>query len=259
MNIIYLLGIAVIGIGMIAAAGYILLNINLESRQLDERNCPSKGEIGYLGLILDLTDPLDQQQTVRLLGKLNLVIDEIAEETLISVGVVHTDTNQQGSKFSSCKLRPGDDANQLYENPTLLKEKYIGNFEIPLQQTIQSMIDVEEQPQSPIIESITSLITSTPGIREKDIPKTLVIVSDLVQNSDIFSFFKDQRWEDFIRTKEYTNLTGVLKDFDIQIIRIPPPKVSSFDILDVDDFWVRYLEKQSVKTIKLDRVTLGKI
>ena len=258
LNLLYSIGIIAI-ILIFIGLGYLYLK--LQGEELDEKNCPIDGDTGYIGLILDLTDPLNSQQSERLKGELSRLIEGVNEGTLISVGVVHSDKEQQGPKLAFCKPPSGENASELYQNPTILKNKYIERFEEPLNQTIHSMIDAEEQPYSPIIESITSLVASTPGIKQKDskYPKKLIIVSDLVQNSEVFSFYQREVWDDFRRTRDFSQLTGILEGFDILIIRIPIPQTSSFDPIDVDDFWVRYLDVQKVKTIRLDKVTLGKI
>lgn len=234
--------------------------VQLSSKKIDEDSlCPINGEVGYLAIVLDLTDPLTSQQTIRLKREIKRLINLQEEGTLISVGVVHFDEAKQGSEFSICKPASGEEANNLYENKSLIEETYLKEFKGPLHTRIDAMMYAEELPNSPIIESITALVSSNTGIKDKEIPKTLILVSDLVQNSDALSFFKGEDWYDFSRKNEIANLTRILKDFRIRIIRIPRLETISLDYDGINDFWVRYLEAHRVKSIQLDQVTLGKL
>ena len=255
-SILYAIGIIAL-VALILVAGYFYFT--LQGDPHDEANCPKTGPKAYLGVILDLTDPLNLQQSERLKKKLEQFLEEVEIGTLIAIGVVHSDSAQQGNRISICKPKSGKEANQLYENKSLLEGRYQESFEQPLRQTLQSMINAEEQPLSPIIESITSLVANNIGIVDKNIPKTLVIVSDLVQNSEVISFFRGEDWDDFTQTREFSNLSNILRGFDIYIIRTPPPQSGSFSQDMVDDFWIRYLELQPVKSIRLDKTTLGEI
>ncbi len=206
---------------------------------------------------LDLTDPLNDQQAERLQKEIKRLIKAMEEGTLIAVGIVHPKTAEQGEKMSVCK--PPSEANPLYQNSQMIEERYRKQFEVPLNRTIQSMMIADEQPSSPIIESITSLVASAEGVRGSDAPKTLILVSDLMQNSNTMSFYKGHKWDDFRRTPAFDNLSRILKDFHIHIIRIPRTVPQSIDPIDVDNFWKRYLEAHSVRSLRLDRATLGEI
>ncbi len=251
--------VIVIVLAVFSYLGYFYLQLSNNS-QINEANlCPAEGEVGYFAIVLDLTDPLTYQQANRLKLKIQNQIKKLEEGTLITVGVVHIEENEQGEKASICKPPSGENANPLYENKMLIEEKYQEKFEIPLHQKIDAMMIAEEQPNSPIIESMTSLVASNPSIRHKDYAKTIVLVSDLVQNSPTLSFFKRENWDNFRRTKGFTNLSGILEDFDVQIIRIPLPKYDVLDERDIEDFWVRYFDAHKVRSVSQDLATLGKI
>ena len=115
----------------------------------------------------------------------------------------------------------------------------------------------EEQPNSPIIESIVATSAATEGTRNKDLPRKLILVSDLIQNTDRHSFFRGLDWQDFEKSSAYSQISQALKDFDVVVIRIPKPERWSIDTAAVDDFWVRYFEANAVRSLTHDRLTLG--
>lgn len=246
-------------LAVVGYLGYFYYQLENKNQINEDTLCPVDGAVAYLALVLDLTDPLNYQQTQRLNQEIKRLIAKQEIGTLISFGVVHVNENEQGARISICKPRTGENANALYENKALIEEKYLGQFQARLNQTIDSLMTAEEQPRSPIIESMTSLVANNPGMRQKNIPKNMVIVSDLIQNSTTLSFYQGEDWSDFSKTKEYANLSGILDDFDIKIIRIPRPINNRLDDEAIDDFWVRYFEAHRVRSISVDNSTLGKI
>lgn len=236
-----------------------LYNLNQKNDVDESTLCPISGERGFLALVLDLTDPLNPDQAARLSDAIKRKIDLAPVGTLISVGVVSVEAAGRGIRFSSCKPQSDGDANALYQNKRIIQKRFEEDFRVPLEETINSMLESEEQNSSPIIESTISLIAAHAGIWEKDMPKKLLLVSDLVQHSDIHSFFRGQDWRQFRQTEVFRDLSKALRGFDVEIIKIPRSLSASINAREVEDFWVRYLEAHGVRSIRTDRATLGRI
>lgn len=220
--------------------------------------CPVDGATAFLAVILDLTDPLNDQQADRLKNELERQFKNAENGTLISVGVVKAEPSTFGKRFSICKPQSGNTASPIYQNKSMIEKRYDQEFRIPLTETVESMMSGGEQDSSPIIESITSLIASHPEFRERNTPKRLILVSDLVQNSDIHSFFRGQDWSDFRQTREFANFSFSLRNFDVTIVQIPVNASARINVGEVGDFWQRYLHKHGARLKSLDTVTLGR-
>ncbi len=251
----------VILVVLAVAAGAVALFLWAQNRDsIDPATlCPSRGETAYLAVVLDLTDPLPRPLTERLKRELERQFELAAVGTLISVGIVRPDLAEQGPKFSTCKPQSGEQASQIYQNKSIIEQRYQQSFLSPLSETVNSMMHAVEQDSSPIIENVTSLVAHQTGLPDKRIPKTLILVSDLVQNSETHSFFKGHDWNRFRQSRAYANLSGVLQDFDVTIIRIPRPSSAAVNFREVEDFWLRYLHAQGAQLKTLDRTTLAGI
>ena len=210
-------------------------------------------------IVLDTSDPLSTNQTSRLRLELERLVANAPSNTMISVGVVSYDEIERGHRFGLCKPLQGEEANALYQNPSLIAERYENGFRKPFRNVINEMLLAEEQNKSPIIESITATIAQTLGVRDAQLPKSLILVSDLYQNSDEFSFYRGDSWNDFKRSTASSNLSKALQGFDVIVIRVPrdPPAQSSAEI--VDDFWVRYFSASGVQSVTPDTITLGRL
>lgn len=163
---------------------------------------------------------------------------------MIALGVVSEDSGNWGARFAKCKPATGEDASGLYENPTIIAERYAREFTDPIQDTLQAMLTRAKENQSPIMESLQSLISETPDFNRARGLRKIIIVSDMLQHSDNLSFYRGQGWEYFSENNGAQRLAGNLSGVSVEILRIPRNggKVPSAEI--TEGFWTRYFDKQ---------------
>ena len=217
--------------------------------------CPVEGPTGAMVALLDLTDPLTRSQANQLQTWLG---DEIASSprgAMLSVGVVSEDPSDWGARFAKCKPQTAEDANPLIQNPSILGETYNDEFLVPLHETLEEMMQSETQDTSPIMESLQALVSETPNFTTTR-PRRLVIVSDMLQNSNVLSFYRAEGWEYFIETRAHERLAGNLADVEVTLLRIPRTSANIGDPLKVDTFWARYFDSQGTSA-RFDIHNLG--
>lgn len=96
------------------------------------------------------------------------------------------------NRFALCNPGRGDQINPLYRNPQRVEARYQARFEAPLQDALADLVEPKESPASPIIEALARLATED-GF-DRDTPgRTVVLVSDMLQNSQAFSVYG--RWQ----------------------------------------------------------------
>lgn len=216
--------------------------------------CPADGAMGRLVILLDLTDPLGATQTATLRQRLDAAIAAAPEQTMISAGVVSADPANWGARFARCKPATGEDANLIYENPGLIREAFARDFLQPLDAAVSAMMTGQTEDASPIIESLQALIAATPAARP-GAPLTVMIVSDLIQNSDTLSFYRGEGWEAFEASGAASRLAATLDGAQVVLMRVPRPQAGgALDL--IDDFWSRYLDRQGARA-PFDVQTLG--
>lgn len=239
--------VAFIAITLVLIIGGLFSIKYLESPSIDERTlCPEEtGPVAGLVILLDLTDPIGPTQRARLRGILDRAIADATPDTLIAVGTVGSDAD---STFARCKPLEGSRANELYQNPRLVEERYREEFQSPLYDMLEEMLAAKVAPQSPIMESLQSVLVAAPGFLDARYHRRVVIVSDLLQHSTAFSFYRGGTWRTFERSADFHRLAGNLHGMDVEIHRLPRPN-ANIDRDDVDDFWINYFEQAGALSV----------
>lgn len=219
--------------------------------------CPEEaGPAAGIVILLDLTDPLGRTQHERLTGILAKTVKEAETNTLFAVGAVEASPDERGAKFSLCKPLEGVKANELYQNPTIVKKRYEEKFKKPLDTMLDEMLDAKPANRSPIMESLQAVLVSAPGFLDADYPRRILMVSDLLQHSTAFSFYDGGTWKSFKRSPDYRRLAKNLEGVNVVICRVPRPG-TKVDNTKVEDFWVRYFEDAGVKSLSSSSCSLG--
>ena len=215
---------------------------------LDEATlCPEDGPAGALLVLLDMTDPLTPQQGARLRTLLEARVAGLEEGTLISFGVVSSDDSKRGSLFSSCKPADGSEASLVYENPVLIRARFEDEFLEPLRAGLDGAMRAEAEDSSPIMESLQALIAGTPAFETGHGAHELVLVTDLLQNSETLSFYRGEGWDALRDRGGASRLARNLAGAWITVVRIPRPGTSALATSQVDAFWARYFDQQGAR------------
>ena len=236
----------VIGACVLVIGGALgVAQIMLSGSGLDERTlCRSSGPINVTSILLDLTDPLSRTQQDRLRTIIENEIAASTTDTMITLGVVSEFPNNWGAKYAKCKPATGADANPIYENPTQIAERYNQEFLTPIKQLIDETLTSAAENKSPIMEALQSLIAETPDFTTVPGQKKVVVVSDMLQNSDELSFYRSQGWDYFVSRNGEGRLARSLSNVNVEILRIPRSGGNTPSPALVDDFWARYFDLQ---------------
>lgn len=163
---------------------------------------------------------------------------------MIALGIVSEFPDRWGALFAKCKPATGEEANALYENPTLITAQYQREFLEPISAKIESTLSGEVENQSPIMEALQSLIANTPGFTSVRGQRKIIIVSDMLQHSDNLSFYRQQGWDYFASRNGEGRLAGNLSNAVVEIIRIPRAGGNTPSNEIVEGFWTRYFDRQ---------------
>ena len=114
--------------------------------------------------------------------------------------------------------------------------------------------------RAPIMESLQALVAETPLLVEvasstDQRDRRVVIVSDLLQNSEVVSFYRGQDWSDFEASRDFARLARNLDGVEVEILRLPRDEPAIRDPKVIDDFWVSYFDMQGA--IRVNTRTIG--
>ena len=249
--------IVVIVVAVAILIGGVIFVQDLRPEETDEWLCPSEsGPSAGLAILLDLTDPLKKVQYDRVKSLLDRWVSEAEPNTLIAVGAVRPNGGERGIAFARCKPLEGKQANQLYENPRQIEERYQQEFRRPLKAIVNEMLNSPKADRSPIMESLQALLVGAPGFLDASYSRRVVIVSDLLQHSDAFSFYRGDNWKGFERSPHFQRVGNSLKDVKVVFCRIPRIR-TRINMELVDDFWVNYFDRSRAREVSTSECSLG--
>lgn len=90
--------------------------------------------------------------------------------------------------FDKCKPRDGSEADALFENAILMKNKFNEQFSSVLEEVAEGQIQAEGAQTSPLIESLQDLVTIA-TLNDAVKLNKIVMISDLLQHSQNISFY----------------------------------------------------------------------
>lgn len=248
--------IIVASLVVLIGAGVAAVMLKRGVTQIDPTTlCPRDGATGTIAVLFDLTDPLTRAQASVIHTRIENMIERAEVGALLTVGIVSPDPGEWGAKIAICKPRSGENASEVYENPELIRRRYQEKFIQPLEATLDRLLTVAEADSSPILESMQALVADTPGFVDGDGPRTLVIASDLIQNSPAMSFYRGQDWTSFAKSRDASRIASTLAGTKVVLLVIPRPTAKLRRPAAVEDFWARYLDAQGIDAY--DTVRIG--
>jgi hypothetical protein len=248
--------LAVAAVGAVVA-GFVWMNRTATVMAVDEQTlCPvATGPVAETVFLFDLTDPLTPAQNGQLRQQIESILDTAPLGTQFTMGVVSPDPAHWGATDPLCKPRSDEDVTALTQNVALVQARYDDLFLTPLRAKIDGMIGATGADSSPIMESLQALLADTPGFATTSVPRRVIIVSDLLQHSDVMSFYRGEDWDSFAASTAFARLNRSLDGAEVLIFRIPRPVDRIDDPAIIDHFWLRYLDLQGAQAPRV--ITLG--
>lgn len=152
-----------------------------------ETLCPKTGPVGHTLILVDKSDPWSEVQAGRLKKLVKQIGDELPAERMLSI-YVFNDVFEPGFPALISLCNPGRTASELIGNPRREYVKWVEKFGRPLDEALTVLTQPAKGNQSPIVEAIGDVVSR----RENRVPngdRSLVLVSDMLQNSGQFTVF----------------------------------------------------------------------
>lgn len=193
-------------------------------------------------LLIDQSDPFSDND----IAWVDELIDAEAR-TLPRFGRLTVVLPNSGAPFDPTTLythcSPGsvDDANPILQNPRMIDDTWREHFYKPLTATVGETLKTKNQPSSPLFEALYS-IGDRADFQSNRKNRRLVIVSDLMQHSEGFSFYRTGA--DLGAYSESTVAAQVPQMDGVNVVaRIVPRQEYDLPIGEVRAFWRGYFDK----------------
>jgi hypothetical protein len=163
------------------------------------------------------------------------------------------------NRFSLCNPGAGEQVNPLYRNPDRVQARYNALFAEPLDRALADLVTPKDAPSSPIIEALARL-GQDPAF-DRTVPgRRIVLVSDMLQNSDVFSVYGRRRGDFADRVPPPEAVATAIRDtygdslrgvqLEIRLIPRPSWEAEQHGVLQV--YWSEVFRRLGVNAYWLD-------
>lgn len=217
-----------------------------------ETLCPKSGPTSQLAVLIDRTDALTEIQGEALRRQITAWAADIPKHGSFKVYEVGYAGNQGGALLQPvvavCNPGDGSDQSAIDSNPKMWRARYEDKFQAPISAMLERMRLDEEAKSSPILEGVQAIAVKDFGPDAPQGPKTLIVVSDLLQNRQGFSLYHgvpalDSFWTSPYGASVRSNLSGI--HAEIYLLRRLKAAAKQTDALG--KFWIDWLERQGAQ------------
>ncbi len=246
--------------GLLFAAGFIVWYKVHPAPPIDtQTGCRKDGNYSAVAAVLiDTTDTLIpvQAQDLRTelatfaenipqYGKLELYLMQPASEGLIK------------PILAVCNPGRGTDVSQWTGNPGLMDRRWHNIFEKRVDQTFDHML-AQSTPsrESPIMEEIQQVAVQTfIGHQVQAVPKQLVVVSDMLQNSTILDNYREEpSFEQFRVRPEFIRVRPELEGVNVIIFYVNRSAAQRRQGARQIEFWQSYFAESGATVVRVKRI-----
>ena len=246
-----------LGFGLFVVARVTLFAPGPPSRD-PETGCPETGPAALTAILVDTTDQIGAISRADVLAQLNEYVETSREDELVLAYEAKPVGDEVGDPLLSvCHPGDPDTASEWTENPRLIRRRLEERFERPLEGLFAELLGREEAATSPLMESVQSVAVSVLARYEyTDIPKRLILVSDLMQNTDHLSFFRQAvDYDAFAGAVGADALSTDLRGTAVEILFVQRAAHRRLeDTRGLIEFWQRWIEAQGGTLNRVSRI-----
>jgi hypothetical protein len=250
--------IVIIVIIIIIGLFYVYYLVKSNNVQINKTNfCPDP-PVQITVVLIDRSDKLNAAQQMAIRINLNDIRETIPKGGEFSIYSVNSTKNiLLQDEFKICNPGRKENINPLIGNPSMAERRWKTGFAEPLKRVLDNMLEPTIASESPIMESIQSVaLTAFSGRKFKNVPKRLIIVSDMLHKTSEFSCYSGEiDFASFRNNRYYRKIQSNLDDVKVSIFYIRRETKRSVQGRKHIEFWQNFFYEQGaiidyVKTIE---------
>jgi hypothetical protein len=208
--------------------------------------CPIKeGPVGYTAIVIDRTDQFGSISKADVEIQLRDIVNGTKENEQISLYTVESvEKAPLRSLISVCNPGSPENVDPLKQSATIVQRNWKTKFLGPLDALLVKLLVEDEAPLSPIMESIQSVsITALGGNKKASLPRRIILVSDLLQNSQAWSLYTQKpNFQAFSKSRSTKGLNPDLRNVSVELLYLQRETKRGLDEKDLLGFWIKWIE-----------------
>jgi hypothetical protein len=215
--------------------------------------CPSQPK-SLTVLLVDVTDPMNLAQRQDFINQMETLIGQIPRHGKLVVTKVDPVSDRLLVPIiSRCNPGSGADVSELTGNPQQIERARQDSFLAPLRNAFDTLLSASGANRSPILESVQSVVLTE--LRRPDlanIPKRLIIASDLLQNTTGIRFYgRLPEPRAFTQSQQFNRLRADLRGIDVELWMLQRDDSNTTQPRALPDLWDQIIETQRGKLTRL--------
>ncbi|PKM12867.1 MAG: hypothetical protein CVV13_03935 [Gammaproteobacteria bacterium HGW-Gammaproteobacteria-3] len=218
--------------------------------------CPPGQSPAYIALVFDKTDAYNSVQQRFLNRYFSAFKTELAVGTRIALYVIDDlDRDLSAPDFEVCVPRTGEEANALYENPKLIRRRWLERFEQPLDRAIAGFMQPAHADQSPIMEMFQVIALSAFPVNATNATKKIIIVSDMLQHTPEWSHYRSRMdFSALAQTAYFQRIRTDLEGVEVQILYVRRDGMEKLQTKRHALFWAEFIAAMGGRVTLIEKI-----
>lgn len=228
----------------------------LSHKSLDELTlCPPEPS-SVTVLLVDVTDPMNLPQRQDFLNQLERLSASIPRYGKLVIAKVDPVSDRLLAPIiTRCNPGTAKDESELSGNPQRVAKLHGEQYEAPLRAAYANLLTATGADRSPILESIQS-VALTELQRSGEIPKRLVVASDLLQYTDSISFYRGlPHPSEFTSSQPFARARTDLRGIDVELWMLQRGDSVTTQPRALPDLWDQIISAQGGTLTRLYTVS----
>jgi hypothetical protein len=219
------------------------LYVYFEPETRDKFNCTKQINNSFV-FVVDKTDNF----SINFKNKIKALFIEKAnnmkKNDMLSIYFIDDEISfyEQEPVFKRCSSGRGDNASWLTQNPTMIEAKNNRMLMTPLEVILTQVVKDNKSDSSPIIENIVQLSQS---LANDYTNLKVILISDLLQNSNLFTSYKGYYKGNFTYRKNIINDIDV-SGFNIKAYVIHRKMHATRQKVIIKEFWQELFDRKNI-------------
>ncbi|RWL18067.1 hypothetical protein [Mesorhizobium sp.] len=232
----------------ILITGYAYLKVRAADNVVLDKTtlCPVDGPVSATAVLLDTTDPISRTTFLDLENEFEKQMSAVQVGGLLEIYGLTEEPGELIAIFSGCNPGDGSTVDELTSNPRIAQERWEEGYRKPLDGILVDINPDAPARRSPIMAAVQKIkLTLFDSARARDIPKRLVIASDMIEHTNLYSQYRSGvGYESYKESDARQAFRTSLDDVMVTFLNFQR-QGAKFDAREHGEFWAEWVADHS--------------
>ncbi len=231
---------------------------------LGEDFCPTeRPPTAYVAILIDVTDRYTEEQKKVVRKVVASTRDSVPTNgKMLVYALKHESTRTMSPLVALCNPGSGKGVSGLTQNPKQMRKQWETKFQAPVDALLKGLLQEPESRRSPIMAAIYGLVVDTFDGLPADMPRKLVVVSDMLENTNAYTQYglEQHDFEAFRGTEAYTRVGINMSGIEVWIYYLRRDRRQGGSVQKGRGhirFWEKFFDAQGAKVMKVRSIAQG--